>query len=385
MEPQTLQVNMLGGFSLRWGEKEVIVSSRSRKLYLLLAFLIRERNRPVSYGELAGLLWEEREPDAACLNALKGILHRARSLLDQLWDGAGRTLILSREGGCQWDPAFPLALDAEEFAHLCQDRPLEAAALYRGDLLPALDGHPWAGVQSGPLHTQYLRAVLSALPTLNGQGRYQEALELARTAFALDPDQEELCRACLEALLRLERRQEAAQTYEDFQERLLARLGVMPSDQLRELYRQARRDSDPRAISPVTLLERLLEEPRPGALLCEYDFFRAICHSMSRMAERTGAGLHVALVSLSGGETTPLAQHSLDRAMDHLQEVIRARLRRGDVFTRCSASQFVLLLPQASYEDSRMICSRITRAFARQYPHSPALIQVSVQPMPHSR
>lgn len=377
----SVHVRMLGGFLIRWEDREVTVSARSRKLYLLLAFLIWKREDPVSYCELSDLLWNQPRPDAASLNALKAILHRARSLLDQLWEGAGRSLLLSREGGCQWDPEFPLILDTDEFIRLCRDRQREALALYQGDFLPALAGQPWADGQRERLHARYLQTVLSVLPQLSGQ----EALELAGAAFSLDIGQEELCRRYMEALLALDRRQEAARAYEDFQECLLSRLGVLPSDQLRELYRQAQRDSDPRAISPATLLERLMEQPKSGALLCEYDFFQAICHSMSRMTERTGNGLHAALLSLSGGEGGPLAQHSLDRAMDHLQEVIRAQLRRGDVFTRCSASQFALLLPQTGYEDSRMICSRITRAFVRQYPHSPALIQVSVQPVPPSQ
>lgn len=381
METAPIQVRMLGGFSIRWNNQEVTVSPRSRKLYLLLAVLIYERERPLSFEELAGLLGKDSQPDTASRNALKGIIHRARALLDQLWRGAGQTLLLSRDGGCQWNAGFPLTLDAEEFTRLSQDRPREALALYRGDFLPALSGHAWAGLQREQLHERYLRIVLSVLPQLNGQ----EALDLAEAAFALDPVREELCRPYLEALLALGQRQKAARAYEDFQERLLVQLGVMPSDQLRELYRQAQRDSDSRAISPVTLLERLMEEPKSGALLCEYDFFQAICHSMSRMTERTGEGLHAALLSLSGEENAPLPQYSLDRAMDHLQEVIRARLRRGDVFTRCSASQFALLLPWTGYRDSRMICDRITRAFVRQYPHSPALIQVSVQPVPLNR
>ena len=99
------------------------------------------------------------------------------------------------------------------------------------------------------------------------------------------------------------------------------------------------------------------------------------------MAERTGTPPHVVLISLAGTEHTPLARYSLDRAMDNLEIVIRARLRRGDAFTRCSASQFVLLLPHANYADSQMVSSRIVRAFTRQYPHSPAQLQVSVQPL----
>lgn len=44
-----------------------------------------------------------------------------------------------------------------------------------------------------------------------------------------------------------------------------------------------------------------------------------------------------------------------------------------------------LLLPQASFENSRRFCRRITKAFVRQYPHSPALLQTSVRPLEPAR
>ena len=45
METAPIQVKMLGGFSISREEKEVTVSPRSRKLCLLLAYLIREIGR----------------------------------------------------------------------------------------------------------------------------------------------------------------------------------------------------------------------------------------------------------------------------------------------------------------------------------------------------
>ena len=108
METAPIQVKMLGGFSISREEKEVTVSPRSRKLCLLLDCLIRERRRPVPYSKLLNLLWEGQPSDAATLNSLKAILHRARNLLDELWPEDGRSLILSREGGCQWNSQFPI-------------------------------------------------------------------------------------------------------------------------------------------------------------------------------------------------------------------------------------------------------------------------------------
>lgn len=387
-----LNIQMLGGFSLSREDARISVGGRPQKLCLLLSFLILERPRPVPWEELAGLIRRDKSVDSSSLNALKAILHRARSWLDQLGEGTGRTLILTRQGCCQWNQEQPVTLDTEEFSRLIragEQAPAEerlelwirALELYRGDFLPALGSCPWAASVSADLHEKYLRTSLQVLPLLDGQGRTQEAAELAGSVFALEPLREDLCQWRLETLLRLERHKEAAQTYEDFQERLLASQGIMPSDRLRELYRKAQNRRDPRAISPVALLERLQEPPHPGALLCDYDFFRIVCHSMARMAARSGEPLHVALISVQPVKDAPLPRHSLDRVMDHLQDVIRRHLRQGDAATRCSASQFALLLPQATYANGQMICSRITQAFVRQFPHSPAVLRVSLQPL----
>ena len=67
--------------------------------------------------------------------------------------------------------------------------------------------------------------------------------------------------------------------------------------------------------------------------------------------------------------------------MDNLLEQIRINLRRGDTVARCSASQYILMLPHANYENSCMVCERIIRAFCRQYPHSPAQLHYSVRPI----
>ena len=170
MDAIPLQIQMLGGFSIRQGGMELNISGRSRKLCLLLACLICQRDRPVPYEELAGVLWEGEGPGASSLNALKAILYRARACLDQWVDGAGRTLILNREGCYQWNTALPLTLDTERFLALCQtgrkcaseeerlSRQMEAFPLYRGDFF--LTGSAWADTQREALHQAYLQTAL---------------------------------------------------------------------------------------------------------------------------------------------------------------------------------------------------------------------------------
>ena len=67
--------------------------------------------------------------------------------------------------------------------------------------------------------------------------------------------------------------------------------------------------------------------------------------------------------------------------MEQLGEQIRTNLRRGDTFSRCSVSQYIIMLPQANYENSCMVARRVVGAFNRAHPHVAAKIQHMVQPL----
>ena len=67
--------------------------------------------------------------------------------------------------------------------------------------------------------------------------------------------------------------------------------------------------------------------------------------------------------------------------MEKLKDAIGLSLRRGDVYTRFSVSQYLVLLPSASYENSIKVVERIIRAFRQQSPKAAVTIKYSVQPM----
>lgn len=384
MKEDRLRVRMLGGFSIQYQDKR-IGDDRSHKVWLLLAYLICRRGHTAAVEELSALLWERVPQDSKLPNALKTILHRARASLNQLWDGAGRDLLLRQEEGYAWNPAYPLWLDTEEFSRLCsgqQEDRLQALALYRGGFLSRLSGGTWTAEMAGQLKERYVQTALEALPQLKEEGRWQEMAELCMCSVAQEPSEEQFYFQWMNALLEQGNRRGAATVFEDMQERFLADYGILPSEELRGLYRRVLASLESRALSSDVILEQLREGPGPGgAYFCDYDFFKAICQASARQAARTGEAAHLALLSVTDGSGGPLAQRSLSRVMRHLKEVVREGLRRGDIAALCSASQFILLLPQANYESACMVCDRTLRAFVRQYPHSPARFRVSVRPL----
>jgi len=386
---------MLGIFSLQTEEQEFTdQDNRSRKVWLLLAYILCNRDRTVSQDELIALLWGDAERSANPANALKTMFHRLREMLNHLSPAAGRTTILRVDQGYLWNSAVPVTLDLDAFERLCKeaheerslDRRLEqeqaALALYRGDFLPKLRSEPWAVSVRSYYHELWLSTLLDAATLLTKAKRFEETEALCRRGMELDPYSEPLCRRLLSALLSLGRHQECRNAYEVFARRLYDNFAVSPSDETRSICREAMKRGNSRAVSIAALQEQLQENGSArGALLCDYDFFRVLYQAEARAVSRNGDAVHICLLSVTAANGSDLSKRSLDRCMTNLKDLICLGLRKGDIVSRCSISQYILMLPHANYENSCMVCERVIRAFSRQYPHSPALLRYAVQPL----
>ena len=395
MEQETLRVQMLGEFAIHLRDHGISDNdNRSHKIWLLLAYMIYCRNRPVSQQELTHLLWEREVSSSNPLNALKTMFHRVRTMLDQLDTRAGHNLILRKNGSYAWNTDLPLTLDAEEFEASCHTGTaaeteeeqlrcyLQALSLYQGDFLSKLSSESWVIPIAAYYHNLYLSTALKAIQLLEGRSRREEAVSLCRKALVFEPYREDLYLHLLQNLLQMGKREEVISVYEEMRDLLFSNFGVMPSEDLRALYREASRTVNSRTIS-MELLEEQLREPLSvsGAMVCDYDFFKVLYHAETRALLRSGNAIHISLLSVTAADGSALSKRSLDRAMENLLDLIRGNLRRGDIASRCSVSQYVLMLPQANYENSCRVSERVIQAFYRQYPHSPAKIHYSIQPL----
>lgn len=395
MNGPTLQVQMLGQFTLRYGDRTISDSDdRSRRVWSLLAHMLYNHGRSFAQEELIHLYWSNNEKSADPGNALKSIFHRIRTALDKLQPGLGRLLIRRKAGRYFWNNAMPLSLDIEDFeahfhaAEAAGDDDVRLAeyqaalALYAGDPLPRMTDEIWTIPIVAYYHSLYTRAAAGAIELLEKQERTAEAVALCRRAIHIEPYQEDLYEHLMRGLLRTGDMKGAMSVYEEMSEQLFAHFGVMPSETLRTLYRQATRTVNDRTLTMDEVCSQL-EEPAPhgGAMVCEYDFFKILYRAEARSIARNGHSANICLLSVSGKDGEMLARRSLDPAMNNLQVLVQNNLRRGDVIARCSISQYIILLPQANYENSRMVADRLVSAFYRRYPHSPARLRYTVQPL----
>ena len=395
MNGPTLQVQMLGQFTLRYGDRTISDSDdRSRRVWSLLAYMLYNHGRSFAQEELIHLYWSNSEKSADPGNALKSIFHRIRTALDKLQPGLGRLLIRRKAGRYFWNNVMPLSLDIEDFeahfhaAEAAGDDDVRLAeyqaalALYAGDPLPRMTDEIWTIPIVAYYHSLYTRAAAGAIELLEKQERTAEAVALCRRAIHIEPYQEDLYEHLMRGLLRTGDMKGAMSVYEEMSEQLFAHFGVMPSETLRTLYRQATRTVNDRTLTMDEVCSQLAEPaPHGGAMVCEYDFFKILYRAEARSIARNGHSANICLLSVSDKDGEMLARRSLDPAMNNLQVLVQNNLRRGDAIARCSISQYIILLPQANYENSRMVADRLVSAFYRRYPHSPARLRYTVQPL----
>lgn len=391
MEP--IQIRMLGEFCLRAGDREISENdNRTKKIWLLLAYLVCHRGRPVSQKKLIELLWGDEPASNNPENALRITFHRLRTQLNVLWPEAGRQLILYKDNGYIWNGDCPATLDSERFEQLCKTTAedpeirlqswLTALGLYRGDFLEKQSSEIWVIPISTHLHNLYVQTTLGAAELLMQQERYGEAAQICRNAVSSEPYHEELHRLLMGALAAQGERKAAGAVYDTLSRRLFDDFGIRPSPETLAVYREAAHSPEEKEL-PIHEVMAQLREPEgvSGAMECDYDYFKVLCHSESRTMERTGNVTHIVLMSISDGMGKPLSKRSLQRIMGQLGQQIRTNLRRGDTYSRCSMTQYIFMLPRANYENSCMVCRRVIGAFQRAHPHVHVRIQYMVQPL----
>lgn len=389
------QIRLLGELSISYEDKRIqLVDNRARKLWLLLSYLLCHRRTAVPTAELIELLWGDKERKGDPISALKTTMHRLRALLDQLGPGVGHRLILHRGGGYAISDAVSLSIDTKRFDALCRafqtatdpmarrDLALEATELYGGDLLPRFSSESFVIPLAAYYHNLYLQTLYATLDMLTAEGADDQIVTLCRRAISIEPYDETPWQHLIRHLLNMGEQQAAILAYERFNQLMMTEFSVPPSEALRALHREALRGTDKGQMDLDTIIQDVSTQgDSRGAFCCEYDFFKAIYAAEARMVARNGSTVHVALLTVTDAAGNQLQKRSLDVCMENLAPLLCAMLRQGDVIARCSASQYILLLPNANYENACMVMDRMLQQFGRRYPHSPAILRYTVQPL----
>lgn len=388
-----IHVSMFGGCSLTCEGKTIDSKNvHSKRIWTLLEYFITYRYKAVTHDELIELLYPNGKSDTP-LSALKTQIHRTRNALNELGYIDGKDIILQCAGGYIWNPDIPLEVDVESFesmvneaASLDTDKDaqlqlrLNAINLYKGDFLPDAAMETWAVSITTYYRYLYMNNVNFALDELFERSRYSDVISFAQKAIAIDPYEERLYYYLILALANTNQIIAAKSQYEKMTKLFYSEFGTTPSSDLQSIYKKLSK-SDNGVEKDLGIIKSQMKEEaqKRGAFCCEYEFFKDIYRLEVRSAVRKGKPIHICLINASGKDGGSLSRKTQNTVMNKLSECIQSSLRCGDVYSRYSVSQYVVLLPLATYENSEMVLERIIKRFHQENSHSPAIITFSLQ------
>jgi len=391
-ESQTVNISTLGKFELALGGKKVSSDmDRSNRIWSFLAYLIMRGNKSVSQSELIDAFWPE-DSNQNPSSSLKTLIYRTRIMLANTF-GEDIQLIVSQRGAYSWNHKYECVIDVSEFELLCAlaskaDTPKEdkllhyskAFALYQGDFLPRLASELWVIPLATHYHNIFTQSIGRYVELLFEAGRYNEAVDVCTKASMIEAYDENIHALLATAYLRQGNIAAALSHYETATDFLYRNLGVHPSEQLRNVYLEIMQNYKGLETDIESICKHLGEpDTETGAFVCDYGFFRQVYRLDARRLARIGSCAHLALITLAPKNNDPSSLGLLNDGMGRLLHILRSTLRRGDVISRYSGAQYVVLLPSSNYEDSEMILGRILSDFRKVAPRQGLNITFKIQ------
>lgn len=395
LQASCINISMLGEFRVLLGDKQVNASgTRANQIWGLMQYLVAFRHKKRTQEELMDAMWEEGTGDPA--GALKNRVYRIRTAFAKAGAPFAKEVIRLVNVAYCWNNDLPCEVDTEQFEQYCSraaDTALpvdqrialycQAVELYRGDFLPAASFMSWVVPLSRHYHTLYFNAVQTLLDLYDQTKNYVEMYRVANRAVAIDQFEEMPHKYILISLFRLGKQAQALSYYNQISELFYREMGVGLSEEMRTLYQQISQTTQTARTDLDILREDMREDSEgvDGAYYCEYEIFKTVYRIEARSARRNGSSTYLGLLGLVGMDGAELSHDLLERGMDALHRCIVESLRCGDVFSRCSGSQYVLMLSPITFEDGQMVLTRIEKNFKQLYHSRKVRLIRNLQPL----
>ena len=377
----TVRITMMGDFLIYINEQHVESPvNKSRKGTALMEYLVLHRGEPVPNQQLLHTLWPERSvsnPE----NALKTLVSRMRTLLNQMSEDLG-SCIVSDRGAYHWQSLPGMKIDVLELMDLydavSRERDPQARRemyrqilqLYQGDLYQT--GHLESDADfARQLHTQYLEAMYSYIELLRKAEDYNAICSVCRAALEVDSFDDRLHIELMKAMISMNRTSDALVQYRHATNLSYRYLGTGPSPQMAAFYQEMNRSRQSLEASLEAIRQELHSNaPERGAFVCDYDLFKSIYNLEMSNLERLGTTMFLGIIMVGGADEGSSDSLRQDSIMSGLADILRDHLRKGDIITRFSPTVIALLLPTVNYKSGTMVMERIRRLFFERFPNS---------------
>jgi predicted ATPase/DNA-binding SARP family transcriptional activator len=263
-----LAITLFGSFQVTVGD-ELVTDFRADSARALLVYLAMHAETPFQRTSLSTLLWPD-QPEAEALHALRQALNRLRSAIgdrkaDPPFLHITRTTIQFNPDGNYWLDvgAFKdLIVASRQHPHRspqvcrsCNRRLIQAAELYRGDLLAgfSLNSPPfeeWLLIEREYLHRQAIDVFYQLAAYHERRGEFETAQHYARRQVELEPWREEAHQQLMRTLALSGQRSAALAQYNTCRQILSSELGIAPTSTTEMLCEQIEAETLEHASQP---------------------------------------------------------------------------------------------------------------------------------------
>lgn len=376
MNQNILKVRMLGGFTLEYKGKELVLDrnnvSKTTQLFQIL--LLHTQHGGISKAALIDVLYGRTEVENKN-GSLNNTLFRLRKQLKSAGLPESNYININ-SGMCTWDPEIAVWVDVCEFENLVAlirkekretDRLhllMEAWKCYRGEFLPDMIGENWVAVENVKCRDDYFMCTEELCKWLKAHERYEDLHRVSHVAAKIYPfDEWQIWE--IESLIGMSRYKEGLEVYKDTEKLLFEEMGVAPSAKMLEQFQLMGERTSQAAGAIGDIKERLKEKDEAvGAYYCPFPSFIDIYHVFSRMMERSGLSVFVMLCTLDY-EKDSVSDEGEKEMSEVLKEAIQSSVRKGDFYTRYNVRQYIVMLIGISQENCPIVTKRIDKAFRR--------------------
>lgn len=378
MDERKLSVKMFGGFTVSYGD-EVLTFGKQRdsKFGQLFQILMTRPGQGFSKGEVAESLYgrDEVEDSNASLN---NTIFRLRKYLKTSPLPSGDYLVLN-DGILRFSGKIRVESDVWNFERAARkfeeeqekqkkaDICARACDIYQGEFLPQLSNEQWVIEKSKSYQKLYFGMMEYLLCYLKEEADYGKMEKAAARAVRLCPDEGwELW--WVESLVSLGCYREAEQVYQKMAVRMQENGGFLTEKQqmrFRETGARIRRPEEAGEDIGKYLAESV---PQEGAYACMLPGFSDCLHMLKRIIARGEvSGFSLLLCTILDARGCPAKDREYcEKQGEKLLVSFRNCLRRGDVYTKYSDGQYLVLCAGAARENVPEIGARIDMDFRKR-------------------
>lgn len=375
-----IRITMLGNFQISVGNCVISVSSkRTNQLWNLLEYLITFRNKSISQEKLIEVLWPEDNCDNPN-NALKNLIYRVRMLFLEKDIPFAKDIILFHRGLYHWNNELNCIIDVEEFEKFYRMsvqaiEPLEkielyqrAITLYNGNFLPNSSHESWVIPLASYYRSIYFKCVSQLVKLLLEKKHYEEVINVCENAIIIDSYEENPHKYLILAFIKRNKYAAALEHYNYVTNLFYRELGIQLSEDMRSLYYEITKSINSIETNLDSIKDELTEHCKiEGSYFCDYAVFKSLYRIEARMALRTGQSILLGLITVTDkmDEMPDISQ--INNVMDKLLIIIKKNLRKGDIVSRFSVTQYIFMFPSLNVEKGHKALSRVLDNFYKEY------------------